>query len=51
MRKIPSGARRGICLLAGMRLADLDIWTGEDGEEFPLLELGISCKFGSVTEL
>lgn len=51
MRKILSEARRGICLLAGVRLGDLDIWTGEDGEEFPLLELGISCKFGSATEL
>lgn len=51
MRKIPFEAKRGICLLAGVRLGDLDIWTGEDGEEFPLLELGISCKFGSATEL
>ena len=24
---------------------------GVDGEEFPLVELGISCKFGSVAEL
>lgn len=29
----------------------MEIWTGEEGEEFPLIELGVSCKFGSVAEL